>query len=104
MAARGLLMNPALFSGYEATPAECIADWINLVSNYGGVNASIFHRHIMYMTYAITSKFEKKELYNIASMPGISQYFEDKLGYGLLESCQPDTWIHDKPAYYVTNT
>jgi len=29
MAARGLLANPAMFAGYDATPIECVADWVS---------------------------------------------------------------------------
>lgn len=32
MAANALLMNPALFAGYEMTPLACVADWVNLKS------------------------------------------------------------------------
>lgn len=28
MAARGILSNPAMFAGYDHTPAECVADWV----------------------------------------------------------------------------
>lgn len=28
MAANGLLVNPALFSGHDVTPTECIQDWV----------------------------------------------------------------------------
>jgi tRNA-dihydrouridine synthase 4 len=28
MAARGILQNPAMYSGYENTPLQCVQDWV----------------------------------------------------------------------------
>ena len=30
MAARGMLENPAMYAGYDVTPAECIRDWVSI--------------------------------------------------------------------------
>jgi tRNA-dihydrouridine synthase 4 len=48
MAARGLLQNPALFSGYDLTPRECVKDYVTLALGYG-TNKFIFHHHLSYM-------------------------------------------------------
>ena len=36
MCARGMLQNPAMFSGCESTPKECIKDWVS-------ENSTIYH-------------------------------------------------------------
>ncbi|OMH86087.1 tRNA-dihydrouridine(20a/20b) synthase [NAD(P)+]-like [Zancudomyces culisetae] len=48
MSARGLLRNPALFTGCESTPIECIERYVNLALKYGTPHF-IFHHHLMYM-------------------------------------------------------
>ena len=49
MAARGLLENPALFAGYDVTPPECIADFLDISLKYG-IPFSTFMHHIGKMT------------------------------------------------------
>ena len=34
MAARGLLANLAMFSGYEVTPLECVANWAQIAVRF----------------------------------------------------------------------
>ena len=76
MSARGLLQNPALYSGYEVTPLECVLDWIRLYTTIGGVPYDIFHRQLMMMLYPIHNRFEKKEFNNFRSVPAILDYLE----------------------------
>ncbi|EGC35795.1 hypothetical protein DICPUDRAFT_151810 [Dictyostelium purpureum] len=78
MAARGLLSNPALFMGYDKTPIECIEDFINIYSEYGGLHPIIFHRHLIYMLYEYQNKNEKSEFNKIKTVSGILDYINDK--------------------------
>ena len=48
MAARGMLENPAMFSGATTTPASCISDWIHIAMDIG-TPFSTFHHHLIYM-------------------------------------------------------
>ncbi|KAI4815322.1 hypothetical protein KUCAC02_005471 [Chaenocephalus aceratus] len=48
MAARGLLANPAMFSGYEDAPLECIWDWVDMAIEQG-TSFTCFHQHLIYM-------------------------------------------------------
>jgi len=45
MSARGILENPALFSGYNRTPWECVEKFMRLSLDYGN-NFFIFHHHL----------------------------------------------------------
>ncbi|KAM9956957.1 hypothetical protein ACTFIR_003694 [Dictyostelium discoideum] len=78
MSARGLLTNPALFQGYDKTPIECIKDFINIYSEYGGLHPVIFHRHLMYMLYEYHNKNEKSEFNKLSTISGIMDYINDK--------------------------
>jgi tRNA-dihydrouridine synthase 4 len=50
MSARGILSNPALFSGYETTPLSCIQDWINIHHQQGDkMTFQNFHHHMVFM-------------------------------------------------------
>lgn len=55
MAARGLLQNPALFSGYERTPMECVEDWINIALSLGTPTKTL-HKHLMFMLFQSHSR------------------------------------------------
>ncbi|KAF2074748.1 hypothetical protein CYY_003936 [Polysphondylium violaceum] len=78
MAARGLLMNPALFQGYKRTPEECVLDFIDLYSKYGDLHPVILHRHLMYMLYDYHNRNEKSEFNKIKTVTGMIDYIQDK--------------------------
>lgn len=50
MAARGILANPALFSGSTVTPQQCVQDWVDLVHAAGNnITFQCFHHHLTFM-------------------------------------------------------
>jgi tRNA-dihydrouridine synthase 4 len=61
MAARGMLENPALYTGYESTPWGCVERYVNYALSYGS-NSHIFQHHLSEMTRSILSK---KGIYSI---------------------------------------
>lgn len=62
MAARGMLTNPAMFSGYKTTPLSCVQDWVN-VSLDLGVIFNCFHHHLVFMLEHVLPK-EGKRIFN----------------------------------------
>ena len=56
MAARGMLENPAMYSGVNTTPASCIADWIHIAMDIG-TPFSTFHHHLIYMLEKTLSRY-----------------------------------------------
>ena len=56
MAARGMLENPAMYSGAITTPASCISDWINIAMDIG-TPFSTFHHHLIYMLEKTLSRY-----------------------------------------------
>lgn len=58
MAARGILQNPAMFSGTEKTPLCCIQDWVNLCCK-SEIQFQCYHHHLVFMLEKVLSKQEK---------------------------------------------
>ncbi|CAE6465858.1 unnamed protein product [Rhizoctonia solani] len=78
MSARGLLANPALFSGYNLTPALAVQQFVRLGTDYGLVFA-LFHRHIAYMLESrFPSKSERTLFSSLTSHASIVDYLESR--------------------------
>lgn len=85
MAARGMLENPAMFSGSSLTPLSCIQDWVNISLDLEAI-FNCFHHHLVFMMEHILTKDQRrifnslknkddvldflKENYNITYVPG----------------------------------
>lgn len=59
MCAQGMLQNPAMFAGYEKTPAQCVQDWVKISMSLGSPHSQ-FHHHLMYMCERFMSKAERR--------------------------------------------
>ncbi|EGF83750.1 hypothetical protein BATDEDRAFT_21188 [Batrachochytrium dendrobatidis JAM81] len=79
MAARGLLENPALFSGYDTTPFECVEKFLKLSIGYGSTHF-ITHHHLMYMLDASMERAEKRHFNCLSTTPAIIDYLSDHYG------------------------
>jgi len=77
MAARGMLENPAMYSGAITTPASCISDWINIAMDIG-TPFSTFHHHLIYMLEKTLSRSERKYFNSLTSTPAVIDILEDK--------------------------
>ncbi|EUC57187.1 tRNA-dihydrouridine synthase-like protein [Rhizoctonia solani AG-3 Rhs1AP] len=78
MSARGLLANPALFSGYTSTPASVVQQFVRLGTDYGLV-FTLFHRHIAYMLESrFPSKSERTLFSSLTSHASIVDYLESR--------------------------
>lgn len=77
MSARGLLANPALYSGAEYTPFECIEDWIR-ISLETGTTFTSFHNHLIYMLEKTHSRADRRFFNALGSMPAVLEYLEQK--------------------------
>ncbi|GAA5943014.1 tRNA dihydrouridine synthase [Sporobolomyces koalae] len=77
MSARGLLANPALFSGYEQTPLEAVHSFIQF-STSQSLLFPLFHRHLAYMLESrFTSRKERIYFNSLASYAGVLDYCQD---------------------------
>ena len=78
MVARGLLANPAMFSGYQHTPVDCIKNWVD-VSLRLGTPFTCFHNHLIYMMDKIVSKSEKRFFNSLQSTPAVLEYLNSNV-------------------------
>merc|ERR1719354_35992 len=78
MVARGLLANPAMFSGYQHTPVDCIKNWVD-VSLRLGTPFTCFHNHLIYMMDKIVSKSEKRFFNSLQSTPAVLDYLNSNV-------------------------
>lgn len=81
MAARALLENPALFSGEEKTPLECIFRWVEINDKLDS-HFTMFHRHLIHMCAPLLNKFEKRVFNNLTDKGDVIEYLEAKFGSG----------------------
>lgn len=70
MSARGLLQNPTLFTGTEATTAACIKDWLDISLSYGASFTNL-HHHLMFMLEHIMPKQERKLFNSYTSLASV---------------------------------
>ncbi|KAI5115628.1 hypothetical protein M0805_000680 [Coniferiporia weirii] len=77
MSARGLLANPALFSGYEVTPHEAIKDFVHIATDYG-LLYPLFQRHLSYMLESQLSRHDRIHFNTLGSYAGVIDYLESR--------------------------
>ncbi|XP_075229373.1 dihydrouridine synthase 4 isoform X2 [Lycorma delicatula] len=70
MAARGLLQNPALFSGYDKTPVACVEAWVKLAIE-SEMPFQCFHHHLVFMLEKILPKPERRIFNVLSSTPDV---------------------------------
>ncbi|CAN8002055.1 unnamed protein product [Ixodes hexagonus] len=76
MAARGLLENPAMYQGFEQTPASCVRDWLHLSAQLGCPLAQ-FHHHLMFMLDHVLPRSEKRVFNALTSSSAVIDYLRD---------------------------
>ncbi|XP_055332952.1 tRNA-dihydrouridine(20a/20b) synthase [NAD(P)+]-like [Paramacrobiotus metropolitanus] len=77
MSANGVLINPALFSGYDVTPVECVEDWLQINQRDPSCPFRIFHHHLIWMTEKILSKSERIRFSDLQKKEDVVQYITD---------------------------
>lgn len=74
MSARGILANPALFSGVDEVPVEAIMDYVELALRMGG-HFTIHQHHIAYMLGKL-SRADRREFNMTRSFAGVIDFFK----------------------------
>ncbi|CAJ0598857.1 unnamed protein product [Cylicocyclus nassatus] len=95
MAANGLLYNPALFAGYEYTPASCVRDFLRLSADHG-LPLHLFQQHLIYMLRDLTTSCQRRVLHELSSRPAIEDFLVNVLSINDADwmlSCTPNKSI-----------
>jgi len=82
MAARGILENPAMYAGYDATPPHCISDWVRIALTVG-TPFTCFHHHLIYMCEKGLSKAERKVFNALSSTAAVIDYIRENFDMDL---------------------
>ena len=78
MCARGLLENPALFSGVDTTPIQCIRDWVNIAIGYGS-SFDYFHKVLCQMLQGVLAKSERRYFNTLISTTSVIDYLNENV-------------------------
>ncbi|CDS02003.1 related to tRNA dihydrouridine synthase [Sporisorium scitamineum] len=80
MSARGLLANPALFSGYDQTPSEAVGLFHNLATTWG-LHTALIQRHLAYMLEgSFQSRVEAIHFNSLSGAAAMTDYLAEQ-GY-----------------------
>ncbi|KAK6177226.1 hypothetical protein SNE40_015367 [Patella caerulea] len=77
MAARGILTNPAMYSGEDITPLHCIKHWLDISLSLG-TPFPIFHHHLIYMLERILCRSERRIFNTLGSMSAILNFLQEQ--------------------------
>lgn len=98
MSARGLLANPALFSGYNSTPLEAVREFAVTASAWGGMPSQSIHRHLSYMLESRLRRNEMVSFNALSSTAGILDYLTSEGHWGTQETTL-DPWSTKPPSH-----
>ncbi|KAG4303943.1 hypothetical protein PORY_002687 [Pneumocystis oryctolagi] len=93
MSSRGILSNPALFSGFDVCPWSAIERFIEYSLSYG-FNFHLFQQHLLKMMRKILNKKENLELLSQTGISGILDWIDERFvlrrpgepGFGIIHN------------------
>lgn len=90
MAASGLLTNPALFSGANITPKDCVKAWMDLKNlSKDKITFQCYHHHLVFMLERTLTKKQKQMFNYLQSFEDVDNFlFEQNIisdNYGVQE-------------------
>ncbi|CCJ31596.1 unnamed protein product, partial [Pneumocystis jirovecii] len=77
MSSRGILFNPALFSGFDSCPWSAIERFIEYSLSYG-LNFHLFQQHILKMMGKILNKKDSVDLSKQIGIVGILDWIDER--------------------------
>uniref|UniRef100_A0A182RGZ9 tRNA-dihydrouridine(20a/20b) synthase [NAD(P)+] n=1 Tax=Anopheles funestus TaxID=62324 RepID=A0A182RGZ9_ANOFN len=96
MTARGILNNPALFSGHKSTPVECVKRWLNICQQADtDITYQCMHHHFSFMTESLLNKRLRLQLNNLyKEKQNVYEFIRTHLP---LDSVTDESFIQDYP-------
>lgn len=75
MAASGILTNPAMFSGNNLTPTDCVQQWMNIKNkDKDRITFQCYHHHLVFMLEKFLSKQEKKVFNYLTTFESVDDF------------------------------
>lgn len=75
MSARGILTNPAFFSGHSVTPLSCVQDWLDITSTTP-TQFLCFHHHLVFMLEKLLPKKNRMYFNNLQTKSAVLEFLE----------------------------
>ncbi|XP_049284446.1 tRNA-dihydrouridine(20a/20b) synthase [NAD(P)+]-like isoform X2 [Anopheles funestus] len=96
MTARGILNNPALFSGHKSTPVECVKRWLNICQQADtDITYQCMHHHFSFMTESLLNKRLRLQLNNLSKeKQNVYEFIRTHLP---LDSVTDEAFMQDYP-------
>jgi len=82
MSARGILDNPALFSGHTQIPPNCILRWMDINAKLDS-HFTMFHRHLIHMLSSQLNKTEKRYFNYLTQKSDVIDFIQDRFGHSV---------------------
>lgn len=76
MSARGILTNPALFSGHSITPLDCLQDWLDITSTIP-TEFQCFHHHLVFMLEKVLPKKDRVLFNNLQNKSSVLTFLDN---------------------------
>ncbi|XP_011059386.1 PREDICTED: tRNA-dihydrouridine(20a/20b) synthase [NAD(P)+]-like [Acromyrmex echinatior] len=76
MSARGILTNPALFSGYPVTPLVCVQDWLDITSTMS-TEFQCFQHHLVFMLEKILPRKDRVLFNSLQNKSSVLEFLEN---------------------------
>lgn len=78
MAGQGLLNNPAMFAGYDYTPASCVRNFLRLSADHG-LSLNLFNQHLSMMLHDVLTPTQRRVFQELWSRPAVEEFLENVL-------------------------
>lgn len=81
MAARGILVNPTLYSGkFDSTPLECVQEWLNICHAADQqIVFPVFHHHLTFMMEKLIRRKQRAVFNSFTRRQQVYDYLADEL-------------------------
>ncbi|XP_076382600.1 DNA repair and recombination protein RAD54-like okr isoform X2 [Megalopta genalis] len=86
MSARGILTNPALFSGHSVTPLSCVQNWLDITSTIP-TQFLCFHHHLVFMLEKLLPKKNRMCFNNLQNKSAVLDFLDEY--YGIRPNVNP---------------
>lgn len=100
MSARGILTNPALFSGCPVTPLSSVQNWLDITSTIP-TQFLCFHHHLVFMLEKLLPKKNRVCFNNLQSKSAVLEFLDDY--YGIKPNVNPKLSVPINCIFHTPN-
>ncbi|CAK1604214.1 unnamed protein product [Parnassius mnemosyne] len=80
MAANGILVNPALFSGAKTTPMSCVKLWMDMKNRHQNkITFQCYHHHLVFMLDKVLTRQQKQVFNHLCTFKSVDEFITTNL-------------------------